>query len=86
MNTKLALNSEIYSSVELSDGKAPEWLNSLQPAPRSSAAMVAAGCLTSSPISQCNRVPPVGLLTAYRLGTFTQRHAPYGKTLQPVPG
>lgn len=33
MKTQLAVNSEIYSSVELSDGKAPEWVELIPPGP-----------------------------------------------------
>lgn len=33
MKTQLAVNSEIYSSVELSDGKAPEWVEVLPAGP-----------------------------------------------------
>lgn len=33
MKTQLALNSEIYSSVELSDGKAPEWVELIPAGP-----------------------------------------------------
>jgi len=33
MNTQLALNSEIFSSVELNDGKAPEWVELIPTGP-----------------------------------------------------
>ncbi|MBP5056349.1 hypothetical protein HUS95_14055 [Pseudomonas chlororaphis] len=33
MKTQLALNSELYSSVELSDGKAPEWVELIPAGP-----------------------------------------------------
>eukprot|EP01132_Coremiostelium_polycephalum_P020925 gene20925-24871_t len=33
MKTQLAVNSEIYSSVELSDGKAPEWVELIPAGP-----------------------------------------------------